>query len=232
MELKTKYQYTYFVHPFVVKENKYQKYLLKLIKDKNCNLKIFRKEKELRLYQYFLPKIREFLFSSFRFSKSKIKQLEELPVETRAAILAKTPCTIFEYSLEKDIQGKTEKERGIFFNIRRIEIVCFNTGICFLCMKTAVESSDNFADLLNFNYKFRDVNQGFSDLTKYDNIRLQTDTFADVNGFAEFIENLTGDDIQTTKYNVDSQRLLTYSYACIDQVAWNEEKVKTEALLE
>ena len=224
MELKTKYQYTYFVHPFVVKENKYQKYLLKLIKDKNCNLKIFRKEKELRLYQYFLPKIREFLFSSFRFSKSKIKQLEELPVETRAAILAKTPCTIFEYSLEKDIQGKTEKERGIFFNIRRIEIVCFNTGICFLCMKTAVESSDNFADLLNFNYKFRDVNQGFSDLTKYDNIRLQTDTFADVNGFAEFIENLTGDDIQTTKYNVDSQRLLTYSYACIDQVAWNEEK--------
>ena len=147
-----------------------------------------------------------------------------MPVETRAAILAKTPCTIFEYSLEKDIQGKTEKERGIFFNIRRIEIVCFNTGICFLCMKTAVESSDNFADLLNFNYKFRDVNQGFSDLTKYDNIRLQTDTFADVNGFAEFIENLTGDDIQTTKYNVDSQRLLTYSYACIDQVAWNEEK--------
>ena len=88
MELKTKDQYTYFVHPFVVKENKYQKYLLKLIKDKNCNLKIFRKEKELRLYQYFLPKIREFLFSSFRFSKSKIKQLEELPVETRAAILA------------------------------------------------------------------------------------------------------------------------------------------------
>ena len=46
MELKTKYQYTYFVHPFVVKENKYQKYHLKLIKDKNCNLKIFRKEKE------------------------------------------------------------------------------------------------------------------------------------------------------------------------------------------
>lgn len=224
MELKTKYQYTYFVHPFIVKENKYQKYLLKLLKDKNCNLKVFRKERELRLYKYFLPKIREFLFSSFRFSKNKIKQFEELPIDTRSAILAKNPCTIFEYSLEKDIQGKTEKERGIFFNIRRIEIICFNTGICFLCIKAGVESSDRFSDLLNFNYKFRDISQEVNNLSGYDNIRLQTDTFSDISGFTEFVENLTGTNIESVKYNVDPERFLTYSYACIDQSAWNTEK--------
>lgn len=36
MELKTKYQYTYFIYPYVIKENKFTKYLLKLLKDKNC----------------------------------------------------------------------------------------------------------------------------------------------------------------------------------------------------
>ena len=34
MELKTKYQYTYFIYPYVIKENKFTKYLLKLLKDK------------------------------------------------------------------------------------------------------------------------------------------------------------------------------------------------------
>ena len=50
MGQKIKYQYSYFIHPFVIKENKYQKYLLKLLKDKNVQLKIFRKEKDLSLH--------------------------------------------------------------------------------------------------------------------------------------------------------------------------------------
>ena len=41
MELKTNYQYTYFIHPFVIKETKYQKYLLKILKDKRFELKVF-----------------------------------------------------------------------------------------------------------------------------------------------------------------------------------------------
>ena len=44
MELKTKYQYTYFIYPFVVKESKYTKYLLKMLKDEHTHLKIFEKE--------------------------------------------------------------------------------------------------------------------------------------------------------------------------------------------
>ena len=32
MELKTKYEYTYFIYPYVIKESKYLKYLMKLLK--------------------------------------------------------------------------------------------------------------------------------------------------------------------------------------------------------
>ena len=54
MELKTKYQYTYFIYPYVIKENKFSRYLIKLLKDKNCKLRIFQKEKDLSLYSFSL----------------------------------------------------------------------------------------------------------------------------------------------------------------------------------
>lgn len=221
MELKTNYQYTYFVHPFIVKEQRYQKYLLKLLKDKKCNLKIFKKEKDLKLYKYFLPEIRQFLFSSFDFTSSKLKGLKELPKDTQAAILSKYPCTIFEYSLEKDIQGKTGEERGIFFNIRKLEIICFNTGICFLCIKTNVENSNRFDDVLNFNYKFRDINQEFK-TSQYEKIRIQNDLFSDVKSLTDFIKDITGANIDAARYDIDTERFLSYSYVCIEQDYWNE----------
>ena len=221
MELKTNYQYTYFIHPFVIKEGKYQKYLLKMLKDKNCNLKIFQKEKDLRMYKYFLPKTREFLFSSFAFGNSKLKKLEELPIETRAAILSKYPCNIFEYQLKKDIQGKMGEKNGIFFDIQKIEIICFNTGICFLTMKTSVEEYIDFSNILNFNYKFRDINKEYTNLNNYDNIRIQTDNFANIETFQEFIHNITGSTIESNKLDIDTERFLTYSYVCIDQESWN-----------
>lgn len=223
MELKTKYQYTYFIHPYVVKETRYIKYLAKLLKDKNCKLKIFQKQKDLKIYQYFLPKIREYLFSSFSFSNAKIKKLEELPIETRAALLANNPCIIFEYQIKQDIQGKTGEENGIFFKIQKIEIICFNTGICFICIKTNVEASDKFEDILNFNYKFRDINQEEKTLNNFDNIRLQTDSFNDVKKFQELIKEITGSNIESIKLDIDTERFFTYAYTCIDQSAWNEE---------
>ncbi len=224
MELKTNYQYTYFIHPFVIKDGKYQKYILKMLKDKNCNLKIFQKEKDLKLYKYFLPKIREFLFSSFSYGNAKMRRLEELPIETRAALLAKNPCNIFEYTLKKDIQGKLEQRNGIFFSIQKIEIICFSTGICFLAIKTNVEEYAEFNNVLNFNYKFRDINNELIKLENYDNIRIQTDSFADTKTFQEFIHEITGSSVEATRLNIDTERFLTYSYVCINQDAWNDRK--------
>ena len=221
MELKTNYQYTYFIHPFVIKDGKYQRYLLKLLRDKNCNLKIFQKEKDLKMYKYFLPKTREFLFSSFYFGNSKLKKLEELPIETRVAILSKCQCNIFEYQLKKDIQGKLGEKNGIFFDIQKVEIICFNTGICFLVMKTNVEDYADFQNILNFNYKFRDINKQYTNLNNYDNIKIQTDSFANIETFQEFIHNITGPTVESNRLNIDTERFLTYSYVCVDQEAWN-----------
>lgn len=222
MELKMNYQYTYFIHPFVVKESKYQKYILSLIKNKKFKLRVFKKGKDFELYKYFLPKMKDFLFSSFSHSKLKLEKLEELPEDTKSAILSKYPCTIFEYDLDEDIQGKTE-DKGIFFKVQKIEVICFDTGICFFVMKTNIENSQNFSDLLNFNYKFRDIKQDniFKD---YDKIYLQTSTFSDVNKLTEFIKEITGSKIETMKLDIDTQRFLTYSYVCIDGEAWNANK--------
>ncbi len=222
MELKTRYQYTYFINNFVVKENKYSKYLLKLLKDKRFELKIFDKNKDLEIYTYFLPKIREFLFSTFELSeKQKKNKFNELPLETKTAILAKYPCVTFEYQLPQDIQGKTVDENSIFFKIQKIGIVLFNTGICFLYLKTNIEDSNEFRDILNFNYKFRDINQEGNDLKNYDNIKVQADSFENIVALKDFIYSITGSNIDALKYNIDIERFYTYSYSCIKQEDWN-----------
>ena len=182
------------------------------------------------MYKYFLPKTKELLFSSFSFRNDDLKRLEELPIETRAAILSKYSCNIFEYSLKRDIQGKVDDKKGIFFTIQKVEVICFDTGICFLVIKTNIDEDSSFANLLNFNYKFRDINQENSCLDTYDNIRLQTEDFSEVETFKEFIRNITGTNIEAIKLDIDTERFLTYSYVCIDQEAWNStnefEKIK------
>ena len=223
MGQKIKYQYSYFIHPFIVKEEKYKKYIMKLLRNDKISLKIFQKENDLGLYQYFLPKVSKFLFSSFDFSTNKLNKLESLPIETKSAILSEYPCTIFEYCMPKDVQGKAV-ENSIFFKIQKIELVCFKTGICFLLMKTNVENTDEFADVLNFNYRFRDIQRDNEFVTDYKNIHLQTDLFSSVTELTDFIENITSSKIEAMKLDLDTQRFLSYSYVCIDQQTWGTNK--------
>ncbi len=235
MELKTRYQYTYFINPFIIKESKYQKYILKLVKDKRFNLRIFDKNKDLEIYTHFLPKMRELLFSTFELSeKQKNVKFNELPLETKAAVLAKYSCVTFEYNLPQDIQGKTVDENSIFFKIQKIGIVLFNTGICFLYLKTNIEDSEDFSNVLNFNYKFRDINQEGNNLKNYDNIKVQADSFENITAIKDFIYSVTGENIDALKYNIDIERFYTYSYTCVKQDVWNLnssfENVKNEFL--
>lgn len=223
MELKTKYQYTYFIYPFAVKENKYQKYILKILKDKRFKLKIYEKEKDLRLYRYFSSKMAELLFTSFSLTNKKLNKLNELPKETVSAILAKYPCSIFEYQLKKDIQGKTES-KGIFFKIQKLELICFKNGICFLLIKANIENSESFLDVLNFNYKFREIKQGDKISNNFDKIYLQTDTFEDMSKLTEFIESITGSKFETIKLDIDADRFFTYSYVCVNRTRTKKPK--------
>ena len=222
MELKTRYQYTYFIHTFLINQNRYNKYIAKLMKDNRFNLRIFRKENDLELYSYFLPRMRNFLFKTFEFNREKINKIEALPFETQCAILSEYPSLTFEYDLKKDLQGKTVDENSIFFKIQKVGIVCFNTGICFLYFKTNIEESEKFSDILNFNYKFRDINQECNNLKNYDNIRLQANYFEDIQQIKDFITDITGPNFDAMKINLNVERFYTYSYECIDQSAWNQ----------
>ena len=117
MELMTKYQYTYFIYPYVIDSKKYNKYLLDLLKNKHIKLRIFEKEKDMHLYNYFLPNIRDYMFWSFNLDKKDIKNLEKLDNVLKANVLASHDCNIFQYELSKDLQGKVgEKKRYLFWN--------------------------------------------------------------------------------------------------------------------
>lgn len=225
MELKTKYQYTYFIKPFLIKENKYDKYLFKLLENKNCKLKIFEKEKDLSIYSYFLPNVREYFFPTFNYDKEKVKKLENLDNDLKSAILSKMHCNIFEYNIKNEIQGKIDEENGIFFNINKIELMCLDTGVCFLMIKTIIENSDAFSDVLNFNYKFKDINSDFAKLKEYNNIKIQTDKFENMKNFSEFIKEIIGnnENIIIKDTDIYNQRFFVYTYNCVDQKDWHND---------
>lgn len=224
MELKTRYQYTYFIYPYIIEKWKYSKYIQKLLKTQNCTLRLFEKQKDLDIYNKFLPKARKFMFPTFEFSNNKRKKFEELDVGMKATILQKYPCSIFEYSLENNIQGKAGRAEGIFFKIEKIEIICFNTGECFILLKTMIEDSNNFEDVLNFNYKFKDIKSEFISMKQFDNIKIQADKFSSIKKLTEFIEELAGGDLKKSSNITETNKFLTFSYTCVDQNFWNKTK--------
>jgi len=225
MELMTKYQYTYFIKPFLIKENKYDKYLLKLLKDKNCKLKVFEKERDLNIYSYFLQNVRDYFFPTFNYDKEKVKKLEQIDNEMKAVIISKLHCNIFEYTLGKEIQGKIDDKNCIYFSINKIEIICLDTGICFLVIKTTLENSNYLSEVLDFNYKFKDINSEFYKLKAFNNIKIQTDKFGSMKDLSNFINEIIGvkDSFSNNKdMDIYDKRFFTYSYVCIDQNYWNE----------
>lgn len=225
MERKTKYQYSYFIYPYIIEEKKYDKYLLKLLKDKHCKLKMWEKEKDLNVYTYFLPNVREYLFWSFSYNAEKRRKLEELEdLDMKSVLLSRNSCNMFEYTLGEEVQGKVGEKNGIFFDIQKMEIICFKTGVCFLVIKTIIEGENNFADVLNFNYKFRDINSEFVYLKDYENIRLQTSALKDIKELSTVIKNITGPNKDAKEMNLEEERFLTYSYACLEQTNWNKEE--------
>ena len=224
MELKTNYNYSYFIYPYIIKEDKYKKYIFKLLNDKKINIKFFDIQKDIEIYNYFLPQIKEYMFSTFGFMDKDKRGFDKLDLKLKTNILSNYPCIMFEYNLEKDIQAKAGEESGIFFNVSKIELICFKTGICFLCIKTSIEGSKYFGDLLNFNYKFRDINNNLK-YKDYENIKLQTDTFQDSKNISEIIRDITWSNIDSSKnIDINTNRFYTYSYACLDQEYWKTEE--------
>ena len=224
MELKMKFQYTNFVYPYIVEEKDYKKYLLKLLKNDKCKPRFFEKEKDKELYKYFLPNIRKLMFNNFSFTRERISEFEKLDIEVKSTVLNKYPCVIFEYKIDENIPGKVGEENGIFFKIDSIQLICFNTGICFEVIKTHIENSESFDDALDFNYKFKNVNYSNETIQEDEKIKIQTNNFENKQDVRKLINSLIIKTELTEKLDIDTEKLYTYAYICIDQESWNDNK--------
>ncbi len=222
MELKTKYQYTYFIYPYIVEQKSYANYLYRLLKNKKCKLKIFNRKKDIEIDTYFLPEIKEKMFWTMDLSKETLKDYQTMDKKLQANLLSKKPCCFFEYTLQEDIPAKIGEEKGIFFDISKIEIICFSTGICYLLLKTVLNTGATLSDILNFNYKFRDIHSKKAHTKEYENIKIQTQKLDNMQKLSQFMEEIVGPNLEAKQINLDSDRLITYGYACLDIEDWNE----------
>ena len=222
MELKTKYQYTYFIYPYIIEEKNYQDYLYKLLKNSQCKLKLFDNKKDIQIDSYFLPEIKSKMFWSLGLEQEALRGYETMDLKMKSTVLSKKYCNVFDYVLEQDIPGKVDEKDGIFFDINKVEIVCFDSGVCFLLIKTVLENNVNFSDVLNFNYKFREIVSNIGHSKEYESIKIQTNKLENMQKFSELLTKLTGKNITAKKINIDTDRLITYSYTCLNQDAWNE----------
>lgn len=95
-----------------------------------------------------------------------------------------------------------------------------------MLLKTYIENSDKFSDLLNFNYKFKDINSDYTKLKEYNNIRIQTDAFGNMTEISKFINKIIGVKTQEELKSIDlyNKRMFVYTYSCIDQANWNVEE--------
>ena len=225
MELSVKYQYTYFLYPYTVEEDKYQKYLLKLLKNEKCKLKIFEKEKDLDIYNYFSTNIRNSFLPTFELRGAKLKEFKELNDEKKCKIISEYPCVVFDYDIEsykrENKIDTRKKDNHISFEVSKIEIICFNTGICFISLKTNLVDSERFSDLLNFNYKFREMYSEFNKLKQYENINIRTNSFEDISEIKQVIEEIAGER-EKNNVTINKQKFYTFAYACIQNENWND----------
>ena len=95
MELKTKYQYTYFIYPYLIEEKNYQKYLYKLLKNEQCRLKLFDNKKDIQIDSYFLPEIKNKMFWSLNLEQDGLKSYEAMDLKMKSAVLSKKYCNVF-----------------------------------------------------------------------------------------------------------------------------------------
>ena len=213
--MKIKYQYTYFISQFTIRQNQYNKYILKLLKDKRLKPKIYNKKKNSDLDQFFTKELKNIMFKTMDSSEAEQKKLENITKQNYRKLL-KFPVISFEYLIENKTQAKMGQENGIFFKIDKIEIICFKNGICFILIKTYLEENTEIKNILNFNYKFKKINLPQEDFEMDEQINIQTNEFKDKIEITKLIQELTGIQKQ--------EEIYTFSYLCVDGEDWNEQK--------
>lgn len=209
MEEKVRYQYTYFIYPFEVKN--YEKYIYSLLKNKNVQTNLFDKEKDIELYTYFTPNARNYFLETMEWEKDKRKKFQEAKDILKKDILKHMKTCMFSYDIEKGIQGKVG-EGDLFFTIDEIKIICTETRRCLLLMKIHIEDVKDIDQVINFNYKFREINTIPEELKNHDKIRIQTTQFETTKNIKTMIQEIIKQEEIPIPY--------VHSYICVDSENW------------
>lgn len=97
------------IYPYLIEPNRLVGYYEMLLED-GYDLKLFNRKDDKEVYDYFLPKIREYLFWTFDLYKSD--EYRKLGSDLKATICGEYKCNVFEND--------------------KAQIVCFSSGICFV----------------------------------------------------------------------------------------------------
>lgn len=226
MELKTKYQYTYFIYPFVVEQKEYSNFLSKIFLEGKWEPKIFDKISDEEIYSHFLSVVKDKMFSTFSFKSEDVQRFKKMSIKDKVKKFSNLPSCMFEYKFDVNTKGRLEDETTIFFEITKLKLLCFKEGVCFLLIKAEVEESEyaKFSDILNLNYKFRNITPDAFSLKDYDNIKIQSNRFDTAEDFRKFVKRISFGFAGTSFQDIYSNRMFVYSYTCLDESEWNSIK--------
>ena len=234
MNLKTTFHYSYFIHPFIVSDGKYIEFISKFLKDDGIwKLSMIDNVKDLDTHVYFLPYVKKFLFPTLDWSQEYKNNFHNMSYSKQVAALSKLTSVKYEYKIDKD-NNYNLSQTDINFKILKIELLSFETGICFLIFKTELNKAGgiNSDDILNFNYKFRTINPRYLKKKKTEGITIMNREFSDVNDLSSFIEQLLYGFEDIERENIYFDRLFTYSYMCLSEDEWNENRELNEIINE
>lgn len=228
-----KYHYTHFIYPFVVEQKKYGKFLSSILKnEKAWKLKMHNVREDEKMYNFFLPYMRKFLFPTVYWSDRYKRHFKQYDVDTKANVLKRTSCNTFEYELD-NIKNKLLNERKdniIDFDITEIKLICFEPGICFFDIKTEIDEAEETIDLdyiIDFNSIFREITP---DNCNVKNNTISVRSLNNINDIAIFIKSTIAGYESDSLENKYYDKLFTYSYVCLDKASWNKpediEKIK------
>lgn len=228
--LNAKYQYTHFIYPFTVQDGKYYEFLKSILNTKNLwEFKIHEEKEDEESYNFFLPYMKKFLFPTLTWNSEYIKEFKSANTNKKLNMIKKSSCSTFKLDMNVLKKGTNYKKSfgQILFDILEIKLICFETGICFIDIKTEIEevADINFDKILDFNESFRNI-------MNKDCTNIKAKDIDNINDISVFIRSVISPyeskDISRKAYD----KMFTYSYVCLDKECWNKKqdyaKIKNE----
>ncbi|AOT69718.1 hypothetical protein [Geosporobacter ferrireducens] len=212
----------FFLHPFIYEDSKHRQIVQSLLSPQSqWQLKVYHsvKEEDRLRTEYFLPHIIKFLFPTMYCSSTEYKAISQLSVATLQELSS------LDFIIKPTI---LDKYRNLHLSsqschydliLKNIYLKVFTGGVGFLYFEAALDTeSITLNDVITVNQLFRPIRplyQGFSmpDLIlKNSHHPISIKALLD-----ELLAEIYHSKIYSSTYNIYMDRLLYYTYICLEQ---------------